>query len=205
VEIDGRVEVCHVKNTGRCKELLIPGTTVYVQESDNPDRKTRFDLISVIKGSRHINIDSQVPNKVVHEWLKKGILFKNITLIKPESRYKNSRFDFYVEAEDDRIFIEVKGVTLEENNIVLFPDAPTQRGVRHINELVESLEEGYKAYIIFVVQMEGVDYFTANTRTHKEFADTLKSAHNHGVNILALDCIVEEGFIEINEKVEVRL
>ncbi len=205
VEIDGVTEVCHVKNTGRCKELLLPGAVVYVQKSDNPNRKTGFDLISVIKGSRHINMDSQVPNKVVRDWLEKESLFKDVTLIKPESKYRNSRFDFYVETKKDKIFIEVKGVTLEENNVVLFPDAPTERGVRHINELIESLREGYKAYVIFVIQMKDVDYFTPNSVTHKEFAEVLKSAHNKGVKILALDCVVEEGFIEIDKQVEVRL
>ena len=204
VEIDGVTEVCHVKNTGRCKELLLPGAVVYVQKSDNPNRKTGFDLISVIKGNRHINMDSQVPNKVVRDWLEKESLFKDVTLIKPESKYRNSRFDFYVETKKDKIFIEVKGVTLEENNVVLFPDAPTERGVRHINELIESLREGYKAYVIFVIQMKDVDYFTPNSVTHKEFAEVLKSAHNKGVEILALDCVVEEGFIEIDKKVEVR-
>ncbi len=205
VEIDGVTEVCHVKNTGRCKELLLPGAVVYVQKSDNPNRKTGFDLISVIKGSRHINMDSQVPNKVVRDWLEKESLFKDVTLIKPESKYRNSRFDFYVETKKDKIFIEVKGVTLEENNVVLFPDAPTERGVRHINELIESLREGYKAYVIFVIQMKDVDYFKPNSVTHKEFAEVLKSAHNKGVKILALDCVVEEGFIEIDKQVEVRL
>ncbi len=204
VEIDGATEICHVKNTGRCKELLLPGSVVYVEKSDNPNRKTGFDLISVIKGKRHINMDSQVPNKVVRDWLEKGNLFKDITLIKPEAKYKNSRFDFYVETKKDKIFIEVKGVTLEENNIVLFPDAPTERGVKHINELIECLQEGYKAYVIFVIQMKDVDYFTPNSGTHKEFAEALKAAHNKGVEILALDCVVEEGFIEIDKKVEVR-
>ncbi|AEY68192.1 DNA/RNA nuclease SfsA [Clostridium sp. BNL1100] len=205
VKIDGVTEVCHVKNTGRCKELLLPGAVVYVQKSDNPHRKTGFDLISVIKGTRHINMDSQVPNKVVREWLEKGNLFNEVTLIKPEAKYKNSRFDFYVETKKDKIFIEVKGVTLEENNVVLFPDAPTERGVRHINELIESLRDGYKAYVIFVIQMKDVDYFKPNSVTHKEFADVLKSAHNKGVDILALDCVVEEGLIEIDKQVEVRL
>ncbi len=205
IEIDGVTEVCHVKNTGRCKELLLPGAVVYVQKSDNPNRKTGFDLISVIKGSRHINMDSQVPNKLVQEWLEKGNLFPDISLIKPESRYKNSRFDFYVETKEDKIFIEVKGVTLEENNVVLFPDAPTERGVRHINELVDSLREGYKAYIIFVIQMRDVNYFMPNELTHREFADTLKFAYEKGVNILALDCIVKDDFIEIDKQVEVKL
>ncbi|ACL77761.1 DNA/RNA nuclease SfsA [Ruminiclostridium cellulolyticum] len=205
VEIDSVTEICHVKNTGRCKELLIPGTVVYIQKSDNPKRKTGFDLISVIKGSRHINMDSQAPNKLVQEWMEKGNLFSGITLVKAESRYKNSRFDFYVETKEDKIFIEVKGVTLEENNIAMFPDAPTERGVRHIKELCDSLHDGYKAYIIFVIQMKDVDYFIPNETTHREFSDALKSAYRKGVNILALDCVVEEGFIEIEKQVEVRL
>lgn len=205
IEIDGKVEVCHVKNTGRCKELLIPDATVFVQEFDSPSRKTKFDLISVFKDGRHINIDSQVPNKVFHEWLLKGYLFGNITLIKPESKYKNSRFDFYVESGEDKVFIEIKGVTLEEDNVVLFPDAPTERGVKHINELIECIKEDYKAFIVFIVQMEDVTYFTPNCKTHQKFADALELAKSSGVNILAFDCKVEEGLIEISKKVEVRL
>jgi sugar fermentation stimulation protein A len=205
IEVDGRIEVSHVKNTGRCRELLIPGIPVYVQEFDGTARKTRYDLISVYKQDRLINIDSQVPNKIFHEWLRKGKLFDDITLIKPEARYKNSRFDFYVETEAEKIFIEVKGVTLEDNNVVLFPDAPTERGVKHINELMECVEEGYKAYVIFVIQMKGIEYFTPNAVTHKEFADTLKSAESKGVGILAFDCHVGEDSIEISERVEVKL
>ena len=151
IEIDGKEEVAHVKNTGRCKELLTEGATVYVSESDNPERKTRYDLVKVIKGDRLINMDSQAPNKIFHEWVKKGNLFKNITLIKPESKYKNSRFDFYIEADGKKIFVEVKGVTLEDKGVVRFPDAPTERGVKHINELISALEDGYEAYIAFVI------------------------------------------------------
>ncbi|MDF2675428.1 MAG: sugar fermentation stimulation protein [Clostridiales bacterium] len=205
IEIDGKSEVCHVKNTGRCKELLLPGATVFVQEFNSSSRKTRFDLIGVVKGKRHINIDSQVPNKVFHEWLQKGFLFEDIITIKPEVKYKNSRFDFYVETEKDKIFIEVKGVTLEENNIALFPDAPTERGVKHINELVECIEEGYKAYIVFVIQIKNVAVFSPNGKTHKEFEDALKYAYDKGVNILAYDCEVSHNTIEISEKVEVKI
>lgn len=205
IEMDGKPEVCHVKNTGRCRELLLPGATVFVQEFDSGTRKTKFDLIGVIKGQRYINIDSQVPNKVFYEWVSGGKLFEGITLIKPEARYKNSRFDFYIETLRDKIFVEVKGVTLEENNIVLFPDAPTQRGVKHVNELADCLQEGYKAYIVFVIQMKSVDFFTPNARTHEEFAAALKSAKNRGVNILAYDCRVDENTIEISEEVEVRV
>ena len=144
VEIDGNIEICHVKNTGRCKELLIPGAEVYLQKSDNPNRATKYDLIAVRKGERLINMDSNAPNKVFFEYLQSGAYIKNITLIKPEARYGSSRFDFYVEAEGRRIFIEVKGVTLEENGVVMFPDAPTERGVKHLNELMRCASEGYR-------------------------------------------------------------
>ncbi len=205
IELDGREEVCHVKNTGRCKELLSPGVTVFVQEADKPSRKTKYDLIGVMKDNRPVNIDSQIPNKVFYEWLVKGKLFNNLILIKPEAKYGNSRLDFYVETEEDKIFIEVKGVTLEENNVALFPDAPTERGVKHIKELIQCVEKGYKAYIVFVIQMKGVSSFIPNAVTHREFAETLSLAAKNNVNVLAFDCKVGQDFIEINEKVEVRL
>ncbi|EMU53676.1 DNA/RNA nuclease SfsA [Clostridium butyricum] len=206
VEIDGINEVCHVKNTGRCKELLIPGsTTVYVQESDNPNRKTKYSLIGVLKDDKKINMDSQVTNKVVHEWILEGNIFENVKLIKPEKKYKNSRFDFYVETENEKAFIEVKGVTLEENGVVRFPDAPTERGVKHINELCECIDDGYKAYIIFVIQMKDVLYFTPNDDTHKAFGDALRIAHKKGVQVLAVNCYVSEDSIDICDYVEVRL
>lgn len=206
VEIDGTNEVCHVKNTGRCKELLIPGlTTVYVQGSDNPNRKTKYSLIGVLKDDKKINMDSQVTNKVVHEWILKGNIFENVKLIKPEKKYKNSRFDFYVETENEKAFIEVKGVTLEENGVVRFPDAPTERGVKHIHELCECLDDGYKAYIIFVIQMKDVLYFTPNDDTHKAFGDALRIAYKKGVQVLAVNCYVSEDSIDICDYVEVRL
>lgn len=205
IEVNEKVEVCHVKNTGRCKELLTPNAKVFVQESNNPNRKTKFSLISVIKGNRLINMDSQVPNKVVHEWILKGGLFQDVTLVKPESKYNNSRFDFYVEADNKKIFIEVKGATLEDKGVVRFPDAPTERGVKHIKELCDSLDEGYEAYVIFVIQMKDVLYFEPNSETHKEFADTLKEAKKRGVNVVAVDCKVTEDTIEIRDFVEVRL
>jgi sugar fermentation stimulation protein len=204
VEVNEKIEICHVKNTGRCKELLIPGATVFLQENNNPKRKTRFSLIGVIKGERLINIDSQIPNKVVHEWIRKGNLFNEVTLIKPEKTYNKSRFDFYVETKEKRIFIEVKGVTLEENNVVRFPDAPTERGVKHINELCDCIKEGYEAYIVFVIQMRGVSYFEPNDETHKEFGDALRKAKKLGVNIVAVDCEIREDSIEIADYVEVR-
>ncbi|AJG97202.1 DNA/RNA nuclease SfsA [Clostridium beijerinckii] len=205
VEIDGNEEVCHVKNTGRCKELLTPNATVFIQKNDNPKRKTKFSLIGVIKGDRMINMDSQVTNKVVHEWILKGNLLKDVTLIKPETKYKNSRFDFYVETKHQKIFIEVKGVTLENNGIVKFPDAPTERGVRHLRELVDCVKEGYDAYVIFVIQMKDVVHFEPNIETHKEFGDILKYAKENGVNIVAVDCLVDEDSINIRDYVDVIL
>ncbi|MBR3933015.1 MAG: DNA/RNA nuclease SfsA [Clostridia bacterium] len=203
VEIDGKEEVCHVKNTGRCKELLVPGCTVFVEESLNPARKTKFDLISVFKGDRLVNMDSQAPNKVFGEWVHN--YFKNITLLKPEAKYKNSRFDFYIEAGVRKIFVEVKGVTLENDNVVLFPDAPTERGVKHINELCDSVKNGFEAYIFFIVQMANVKYFTPNKETHKEFADALKKARKNGVNICCVDCFVSKNELKVKDNVEVVL
>lgn len=205
VEIDGNIEICHVKNTGRCKELLIPGAEVYLQKSDNPNRATKYDLIAVRKGERLINMDSNAPNKMFFEYLQSGAYIKNITLIKPEARYGSSRFDFYVEAEGRRIFIEVKGVTLEENGVVMFPDAPTERGVKHLNELMRCASEGYEAHVVFVIQMNDVKYFTPNNRTHPAFGEALAAAKQAGVTVAAFDCEVGEDSLEIGNVVEVRL
>ncbi len=205
IEIDGKEEVAHVKNTGRCKELLTEGATVYVSKNDNRERKTKYDLVKVIKGDRLINMDSQAPNKIFHEWVKKGNLFKNITLIKPESKYKNSRFDFYIEADGKKIFVEVKGVTLEDNGVVRFPDAPTERGVKHINELIEALDDGFDAYIVFVIQMSDVLYLEPNYKTHKEFGETLKTAKEKGVKIIAVDCEVTEDAVSAKGFVPVKI
>lgn len=205
VAIDGKNEVVHVKNTGRCKELLTDRATVFCQEVHNPRRKTKFDLISVVKNDRLINMDSNAPNKVFLEYLQAGKLFQNIKLIKPECKYNNSRFDFYVETDTDKIFIEVKGVTLEENGVVLFPDAPTLRGVKHINELIQAQREGYKACIVFVIQMDTVQYFTPNNKTHPEFGQALAEARKNGVSLLALDCSVTEHTLAIQKKVRIQL
>lgn len=205
IEIDGRTEICHVKNTGRCKELLTENATVFVSESDNSNRKTKFDLISVIKGDRLINMDSQVPNKVFAEWVQNSRYFGDITLLKAEKTFGNSRFDFYIETEKDKIFVEVKGVTLEENGVVMFPDAPTERGVKHINELCQCVEQGYKAYIFFIIQMDNVKYFTPNRKTHPQFADALKTAQEKGVGVYALDCKVTENSIAADKFVEIKL
>lgn len=206
VLIDGREETVHVKNTGRCKELLVQGTAVYLEVSDNPDRKTKYDLIAVMKnGEKVINMDSQVVNSIVSDWLKKGNIFTENAVIRREVTYGNSRFDIFVEDGQRKAFVEVKGVTLEENGEVRFPDAPTARGVKHINELMKCIDEGYEAYILFVIQMKGVSYFTPNDLTHKEFGDTLRRASKKGVRIIAVDCIVSSDSIEIDSEVEVRL
>ena len=203
VEIDGKTEVCHVKNTGRCKELLVPDARVILEQSHNPDRKTKYDLVAVYKGDMLINMDSQAPNKVFGEWAVQSGFFGNVTKIKPECKYKNSRFDFYIEADDKKIFAEVKGVTLEEDGVVMFPDAPTERGIKHINELADAVKNGYEAYVFFIIQMEKCKFFTPNTKTHPEFADALKDAK--GVNIMALNCKVTEQTLVANEFVEIKL
>jgi len=192
IEIGGRPEICHVKNTGRCRELLLPGAKVLVQRKESPNRKTGYDLISVWKGDRLVNIDSAAPNKVFAEWVRAGGLFGNLTLLRPEARFGNSRFDFYLEADGRRVFAEVKGVTLEENGVVRFPDAPTERGVKHLRELVSCVKAGYDAWAVFIVQMKDVSYFEPNWETHPAFGVVLRAAERAGVNLLALDCHVTE-------------
>ncbi len=206
VEIDGKVETCHVKNTGRCRELLLPEVEVYLEKSDNPNRKTAYDLVGVKKGEVLINMDSQAPNKAVKEWLEKEVYFKNITYLKPECKYGNSRVDFYLEtAEGKKIFIEVKGVTLEEEGIARFPDAPTLRGIKHMKELEQAVVKGYEAYILFVIQMKGIKWFEPNDRTHQAFGDTLREAAKNGVGILAYDCMITKDSMELDAPIEVRL
>lgn len=206
VLLDGREEVVHVKNTGRCRELLVPGTMVYLEISDNPARKTKYDLIAVLKnGEKLVNTDSQVVNEIAVDWLKKGNIFAEDSLIRREVKYGNSRFDIYVEDGQRKAFVEVKGVTLEDDGEVRFPDAPTERGVKHINELIKCLDDGYEAYILFVIQMKGVSHFRPNDSTHKEFGDALRTASKCGVKILAVDCVVLPDSIEIDSEVEVRL
>lgn len=205
VEIDGCKEVVHVKNTGRCAELFRPGTEVYVQEADNPERKTKWDMIGVVKDDRMINVDSQIPNVAAKEWIEDGNLFKDVRKVRPETTYGNSRFDLYVEHGDQKAFIEVKGVTLEENGVVRFPDAPSERAVKHVEELVRAVKDGYEAYVLFVIQMKDVYYFTPNRDTHPEFADALIKAQKDGVHILAYDCKVTEDTIALSEKVPVIL
>ncbi|HIZ07141.1 MAG TPA: DNA/RNA nuclease SfsA [Candidatus Eubacterium avistercoris] len=205
VEAAGQVQVCHVKNTGRCRELLVPGCRVYLETADNPNRKTKYDLIAVKKGNLLINMDSQAPNKAAGEWLEKRILYPDLKILKPEVKYDNSRFDFYIEAGERKIFLEVKGVTLEEGGIARFPDAPTERGVKHIRELMACMKEGYEPVILFVVQMKGIRRFMPNDETHKAFGDTLREAREKGVRILAYDCLVTEDSMEIRDPVPVVL
>lgn len=205
VEVKGREEICHVKNTGRCRELLMPNAEVILEQASNPLRKTKYDVIAVRKGERLINMDSQIPNYVAEEWLKKGLLFSKEAVIQREKRYGNSRFDLYIEDKERRIFMEVKGVTLEENNVAKFPDAPTKRGVKHIKELIECQKEGFQAYLLFVIQMKGILYMTPNWNTHREFGEALIEAKKAGVNILAYDCIVKENEIILDQPVPVIL
>lgn len=206
VEINGNIETCHVKNTGRCRELLIDGAEVYLEPSTNPERKTKFSLVTVNKKGRLVNMDSQAPNKVVEETIKDGRLFNNVTYYKREYTYGNSRFDFYIERGEERVFVEVKGVTLENDNVVSFPDAPSERAIKHLDELCKAVGQGYKAYVIFVVQMSDVDYFVPNEANHKAFADKLKEVCNKGVKVLAYDCkVTRDELVLRNNKVEVRL
>ena len=205
VEREGEKETIHVKNTGRCAELLVPGAQVYIQRSVNPERKTKWDLIGVEKGERMINMDSQIPNRVVEEWIRDGNLVEGATLIRPETTFGSSRFDLYVEAEGRRIFIEVKGVTLEENGVCRFPDAPSERAVKHLEELERAEREGYETYVFFVIQMKGVKYFTPNTDTHPAFAKALRKAAKNGVRVLAYDCVVTGDSIRIDSPVRVVL
>ena len=202
VELNHRIEKCHVKNTGRCKELLLPGCDVWLERAKNPERKTRYDLVAVQKGDRLINMDSYAPNLAAGEFLPS--LFPG-GVIRPEYTYGNSRFDFYIEYKDEKILLEVKGVTLENDGVVMFPDAPTERGVKHIGELIKCLGDGYEAYLLFVVQMDKVKYFTPNHTTHPEFGEALREAKRRGVKILAYDCLVTSDSMTLNKPVEIRL
>ena len=196
VDLNGIVETVHVKNTGRCKELLIKGVTVILEESDNESRKTKYDLIAVYKENFGlINIDSQAPNKVVKEWLES----KDYTYIKPEYTYGNSRIDFYMEKDDRKYLMEVKGCTLERDGIGYFPDAPTERGVKHIYELIKAKEDGYEVSLAFVSQMEGVNEVLPNIETHPEFGVAIDDAKKAGVNIVFIKCRVYENRLEYIE------
>ena len=205
VEIDGKEEICHVKNTGRCKELLTPGATVYVDMPGNPFRKTKYDLIAVRKGETLINMDSQAPNKVFYEWAKVSGFFGTDPIIRPEFMYGKSRFDFYIESGERKIFVEVKGVTLEESGVAMFPDAPTGRGVKHLCELADAIDHGYESFVFFIIQMKGCHVFMPNEARDPDFARALRDAGDRGVKIYALDSLVTEDSLVADEFVEVRL
>lgn len=204
VEIDGNTEVCHVKNTGRCRELLPTGAKVWCEVSNNPARKTKYDLITVQKGERLINMDSQAPNIAAKEWLLAGGLGK-IENLKSETTQGESRFDFSFTKDGRPCFLEVKGVTLENDGICAFPDAPTQRGAKHLRGLSQLAKEGYGAYVLFVIQMTDVKYLHPNDATDPNFGAALRQASADGVQILAVDCRVTECSMDIENKVEVRL
>ena len=202
VEVDGTDRVCHVKNTGRCKELLVPGCTVVLQAADNPARKTPYDVIAVYKGERLINMDSQAPNEVAAEYLRRR--FPNAVL-RREVRYGDSRFDFYMVEDGQEWFIEVKGCTLEVDNVGYFPDAPTERGVKHLRHLTAAVEAGYRAAVLFVIQMEGVTAIRPNDATHPAFGDALRQAHAAGVEVWAVDCTVTPDTLTHRRPVPVEL
>lgn len=212
VLLNGEEVSVHVKNTGRCRELLVPDAVVYLEDFTyrQGKRKLLYDLIAVRKGDLLINMDSQAPNKVVREALENGSIklsgMSELTIIRPEKVYGDSRFDFYVEDENnEKGFVEVKGVTLENDGIASFPDAPTERGVKHLNELVRAMENGYHSYVLFVIQMSGIKLFTPNDATHREFGDALRYAAEKGVQILAYECAVTPDSLEITKTVPIEL
>ncbi len=204
VEIAGNVEICHVKNTGRCRELLPPGAKVWCQKSDNPNRKTKFDLITVQKGERLINMDSQAPNAAAREWLLAGGLGE-ISELKGEYTHGDSRFDFSFMKDGRRCFLEVKGVTLENDDICAFPDAPTERGAKHLRGLTKLAQEGFGAYVLFVIQMANVKFLHPNDATDPNFGQALREAAESGVQVMAVDCAVTEDTMTIRQPVEVWL
>lgn len=204
IDMDGTETVCHVKNTGRCRELLVPGVQVWCQEFDSPARKTKYDLITVQKGNRLINMDSQAPNTAARQWLLAGGLGA-LEQLRPEVFHGDSRFDFSFVKDGVTCFLEVKGVTLENDGVCAFPDAPTQRGVKHLQGLAQAAKDGYGAYVLFVIQMEDVKYLHPNDATDPAFGEALRQAAAAGVQVLAMDCHVEPDSMEIRKPVEVRL
>ena len=215
VMLDGEMAVCHVKNTGRCRELLVPGARVVLSAADNPARKTKYDLVAVWKGDMLINMDSQAPNIAFGEWARRTGFPDGLAELRAETKYGNSRFDFYYRIAGDKEglynsrnsegFIEVKGVTLETGGVAAFPDAPTERGAKHVRELIKCRENGFGAYIAFVVQMPGMKYVTPNTATDPDFAAALREAAAAGVRIIALECAVTPDSMEITGFLPVKL
>lgn len=202
-DLNGKAETVHVKNTGRCKELLQKGCEVWLEKSSNPERKTAYDLIAVSKNGRMINMDSNAPNKAVEEWLRAGGLYPDVKSVRAESRYGSSRLDFLVETDTQKVYLEVKGVTLEQDNIAAFPDAPSERAVKHLQELVRARQEGYGACVLFVIQMQGIKALIPNRLTHPAFAQALEEVAQAGVEVLAYDCRVEPDSMELCSRVPV--
>lgn len=198
VEVDGMTERVHVKNTGRCKEILLPGTKVVLEDSGNTGRKTRYDLIAAYKGDNLINIDSQAPNRAFSEFIPRSGLFGEEPTVFPEHTHGDSRFDFYIESSDRRIFVEVKGVTREFDGVCMFPDAPTERGLKHLMGLERCLSEGYEAYLALVVQMKGMREFVPDYDIHPEFGREMERAESLGVRVLVLDCVVTKDSMTID-------
>ena len=212
VEIDGVDMLCHVKNTGRCRELLQPGARLILQHHENPARRTAYSVIGVYKGDVLVNMDSQAPNQAAYEWSMAGAdgLFGTVVTVRREKTYGNSRFDLYLETADEdgvihRIFIEVKGVTLEQDGVARFPDAPTERGVKHVDELASCLQDGYEAAILFVVQMKGIHHWEPNWATHAAFGEALCRAQEAGVRLLAYDCLVTEDSMTLDRPLAILL
>ncbi len=205
VELEGERVVCHVKNTGRCRELLTSGAAVYLERAENPARKTPYDLIAVEKGDLLINMDAQAPNKVFGEWAAAGRFLPGLTALRPEFTWEDSRFDFRLEDHLGPCFVEVKGVTLEQDGLALFPDAPTERGVKHLRGLRRAVERGYRAAVFFVVQMKGPRLFRPNDGTHPAFGQALREAAAAGVGVYAWDCAVTPESLTLDAPVEVAL
>ena len=204
IDIDGKEEICHVKNTGRCRELLPKGAAVWCHRSDNPSRKTKYDLIAVKKGGRLINMDSQAPNAAAKEWLASGGLGQ-IENLRAETVHGDSRFDFSFTREGKQCFLEVKGVTLEQSGVCAFPDAPTERGTKHLRGLIQAVQEGFSAYVLFVIQMADVLYLHPNDATDPAFGSALREAAENGVRILAMDCAVTPDSMTIRQEVPIQL
>lgn len=203
VALEGGVEVCHVKNTGRCRELLTPGAAVYLARSDNPARKTRYDLVAVKKGSLLINMDAQAPNRVFGEWAEHFL--PEPAVVRPEFTWEDSRFDFRLDTPQGPFFVEVKGVTLEEDGEARFPDAPTERGIKHLRGLRRAVEQGCRAVVFFVVQMKGPVRFRPNDAAHPAFGAALREAAAAGVGVFARDCLVTPESLTLDAPVPVVL
>ena len=201
--VGDRIETGHVRNTGRLGELFVEGVDGLLEPASNPERKTRYSLVCVRKNDQWVNVDSTAPNQIGEEMVRSGRLFSDVTCVKREKTFGKSRFDLYVEHGGEKHYIEVKGVTLEVDGVARFPDAPTERGIKHIRELMEAKKQGYLASIIFVIQMKGVTAFEPNRTTHPAFADALKEAKAAGVDILAVDCIVTEDSLEGDQRIPV--